>query len=162
MVSHRPFSDSKSSQVSRTLLSILAYINNALFFTNTSEIIPSAPITTGMTVTFVFHNFWVLLQGLDIYLSFCFLFIYSVVCRDGKAHYLAGSLFCCGCCLSLSLVVKLRFSNAFLSQSPREVSESHPPRWILGCPYTTCLYGQILISCSIPSWSSFLHSCVES
>ena len=66
-------SDSKSPQVSRTLLCILAYLNNAVVwmvsacllifkfsgpFINHLGIIPSTPITTGITVTFMIHNFF--------------------------------------------------------------------------------------------------------
>ena len=61
------------SQLSRTLLSILAGLNNAVVwivstflliykslspFTNPSGIVPSAPITTGITITFMFHSFF--------------------------------------------------------------------------------------------------------
>ena len=64
--------ESKSPQVSRTLLSILADHNNALVWivstrflifkssspcTNTFVIVPSASITIGITVTFMFHFF---------------------------------------------------------------------------------------------------------
>ena len=63
-------SDSKFPQVSRTLLSILAELNNAVVymvsncaliykyfipFTNPLGIVPSAPITIGITVTFMFQ-----------------------------------------------------------------------------------------------------------
>ena len=59
--------------VSRTLLSILAHLNNPLVwmastgllisrssspFTNPLGIVPSAPITTGITVSFMFHRFY--------------------------------------------------------------------------------------------------------
>ena len=50
-------------------------------FTNPLEIVPSAPITIGITVTE---------QGLDIHPSFRFLVIYSVICRDGNVHYLTS------------------------------------------------------------------------
>ena len=77
IVFHWSLSDSKSPQVSGPLLSILANLNNAGVgmvstslisnsaspFTNLSEIVPSALITIGITVTFIFHispnpNFW--------------------------------------------------------------------------------------------------------
>ena len=68
MVSHWSLSDSKSPQVSWTLLSILADVNNALvstlhviskssgLFINPLVTVPSAPITIGITVTFMFHS----------------------------------------------------------------------------------------------------------
>ena len=66
-------SDNKSPQVSRTLLSILADLNNTIgwmvstcplifkcsrLFINPLRIVPSAPTTTGITVTFMFHRFF--------------------------------------------------------------------------------------------------------
>ena len=73
MVFHRRLSDSKSPQVSRTLLSILAVFNNAVVwmvstrsptskssrpFINPSVTVPKAPITIGIIVTFMFHSFF--------------------------------------------------------------------------------------------------------
>ena len=72
MVFHCSLSDSKSPQVSRTLLSILAVLNNAVVwmvstrlptskssspFYNPSVTVPKAPITVGIIVTFMFHSF---------------------------------------------------------------------------------------------------------
>ena len=69
----RSSSDSKSPQVSRTLLSVLADLKNTVIkivsahppisyssspFPKAFWIVPSAPITTGITVTFVFHSFY--------------------------------------------------------------------------------------------------------
>ena len=66
-------SDSKSPQVSRTLLSILAVLNNAVVwmvstrpptsksfspFSNPLVTFPNAPITIGITVTCMFHSFF--------------------------------------------------------------------------------------------------------
>ena len=73
MVFRRSLSDSNSSQVSRTLLSILVDINNAALwtvstcsiifkspspFTNPLVTVPRALITTGIIVTFMFHSFF--------------------------------------------------------------------------------------------------------
>ena len=73
MVFHRRLSDSKSPQVSRTLLSILAVFNNAVVwmvstwsptskssrpFNNPLVTVPKAPITIGIIVTFMFHSFF--------------------------------------------------------------------------------------------------------
>ena len=72
MVHHKTWSDSKCLQVSRTLHSILANLHNAVvwiistrplisksssLFINPLVIAQSAPITTGITVTFMFHSF---------------------------------------------------------------------------------------------------------
>ena len=72
MVSHWSLSDSKSPQVSRTLLSILAVLNNVVVWIvstrpSTSKssspssnpvTFPNAPITIGIIVTFMFHSFF--------------------------------------------------------------------------------------------------------
>ena len=73
MVSHWSWSDNNSPQVSRTLLSILADLNNAVVWmvstcpvismssspcTNPLLTVPRAPITIGMIVTFMFHSFF--------------------------------------------------------------------------------------------------------
>ena len=73
MVFHWSLSDSKSPQVSRTLLSILAVLNNVVVwmvstrqptsnssspFSNPLVTIPNAPITLGIIVTCMFHSFW--------------------------------------------------------------------------------------------------------
>ena len=73
MVFHWRLSDSKSPQVSRTLLSILAVFNNAVVwmvstrsptskssrpFNNPLFTVPKAPITIGIIVTFMFHSFF--------------------------------------------------------------------------------------------------------
>ena len=84
MVFHRRLSDSKSPQVSRTLLSILAVFNNAVVwmvstrpptskssrpFNNPLVTVPKAPITIGIIVTFMFHSFFNYLAW-SMYLSF--------------------------------------------------------------------------------------------
>ena len=89
MVFSWKLSGSKSPQVSRTLLSILANLNNAVIWmvfarsliSNSSsplikpfEIIQSAPITINITISLMFHNFFLVLWwGLSTCLSSCFL-----------------------------------------------------------------------------------------
>ena len=73
MVFLRSLSDSKSPQVSRTLLSILAVLNSAVVwmvsthpstfkssnpFNNPLVTVPKAPITIGIIVTCMFHSFF--------------------------------------------------------------------------------------------------------
>ena len=73
MVFHWSLSDSKSLQVSRTLLSILAVLNNLVVwmvstrlpnskssspFYNPLVTVPNAPITIGIIVTFIVHCFF--------------------------------------------------------------------------------------------------------
>ena len=73
MVFHWSLSYSKSPQVSRTLLSILAVLNNGVVwmistrpptskssspFNNHLVTVPKVPITIGIIVTFMFHSFF--------------------------------------------------------------------------------------------------------
>ena len=73
MVLHWSLSDSKSPQVSRTRLRILAVLSNAVVwivstrpptskssrpFNDPLVIVPNAPITIGTNVTFMFHSFF--------------------------------------------------------------------------------------------------------
>ena len=73
MVFHWSLSDSKSPQVSRTRLRILAVLSNAVIwivstypstskssrpFNNPLVIVPNVPITIGTIVTFMFHSFF--------------------------------------------------------------------------------------------------------
>ena len=73
MVFRRSLSDSKSPQVSRILLNILAILNDVVVwmvstrpptikssspFRNPLVIIPNAPITVGIIVTCMFHSFF--------------------------------------------------------------------------------------------------------
>ena len=84
MVFHGSLSDNKSPQVSRTLHSILADLNNVVVwmvstrpliskssspFTNPLVSVSRTPITTGITVTFMFHSFFNFLAK-SRYLSF--------------------------------------------------------------------------------------------
>ena len=146
MVFHWSLSDSMSQDF-MTLLSILANLNNAVvlmvstcplisksssLFTNPLGIVPSAPITISITITFMFHSFiLVLQQGLDINLSFCFLLI--LLCGLLRGQYPLFSRFSFFCWLSLGLVIGLRLGDLFISQNPRELCASHSPGWILGC-----------------------------
>ena len=84
MIFHWSLSDSKSHQVSRTLLSILALLNNAVFwmvytrlptskssspFSNPLVTVPNAPIIIGIIVTCMFYSFFKSLAR-SRYLSF--------------------------------------------------------------------------------------------
>ena len=85
MVFHWRLSESKSPQVSRTLLSILAVFENAVVwmvstrlptskssspFSNPLITVPNAPITIDIFVTCMFHSFFNSLTR-SRYLSFC-------------------------------------------------------------------------------------------
>ena len=84
MVFHWSLSDSQSPQVSRTLLSIVADLNNAVVwivstrpviskssspFTNPLVTVLRVPVTIGIIVTFMFHSFFNSLSW-SRYLSF--------------------------------------------------------------------------------------------
>ena len=84
MVFHWSLSNSKSPQVSRTRISILAVLSNAVIwivsirpptskssrpFNNPLVTVPNAPITIGTIITFMFHSFFNSL-GRSRYLSF--------------------------------------------------------------------------------------------
>ena len=84
MVFHWNVSNSKSPQVSRTLFSILAVLNNVVvwmvsthplvfksssLFNNLLVTVPKVPITIGIIVTFMFHSFFKSLAR-SRYLSF--------------------------------------------------------------------------------------------
>ena len=109
MVFHWSLSDSKSPQVSRTLLSILAVLNNAVvwmfstrlpisqsssLFSHPLVTVPNAPITIRIIVTCMFHIFFQFLSNVEVLIPlFTFFQFYSVVSRDSKVDYFASSLF---------------------------------------------------------------------
>ena len=97
MVSHWNLSNNKSPQVSRILCSILADLNNAVVwmvfthpliskssssYINPLVTVPRAPITIGITVTFMFHSFFNSLVR-SRYLSF-FLFAFNFTLWSGR------------------------------------------------------------------------------
>ena len=90
MVFYWSLSNSKSLQVSRTFLNILAVLNNVVTwmvstrpliskssspFNNPLRTIPKALITSGIIVTFMFHGFLIPKKILGTYPSFHFLSI---------------------------------------------------------------------------------------
>ena len=99
MVFHWSLSDSKSPQVSRTRLRILAVLGNAVVwivstrpptskssrpFNNPLVIVPNAPITIGTIVTFLFHSFFNSLAR-SRYLSFFLLSFRFLLWSAGTA-----------------------------------------------------------------------------
>ena len=109
MVFHLSLSDRKSPQVSGTLLNILADLNSlavgmvstrstisrsSSHFNNPLMTVPRAPITIGITVTFMPHNFFSLpSQGRDTYPSFIFLSILLCGQLGQQSPQIASSLF---------------------------------------------------------------------
>ena len=121
-------------QVSKTLLSILAYLNNVLWMVSTHPLIsrpscplinplvsvPSAPITIGITVSFfMFHSysFLVLWQGRSTNLLFRFLSVLSSGQLErqnplfSRFTFFFFSFFFCW--LSLDLIVWPRLDDSF-------------------------------------------------
>ena len=108
MVFHWSLSDSKSPQVSRTLLSILAVLNNVVVWmvsappptsksssllNNPLVTVPNATITIGIIVTCMFHRFFQFPSKVEVLiLLFTFFQFYSVVSRDSKVDNFAISL----------------------------------------------------------------------
>ena len=99
MVFHWSLRDSKSPQVSRTRLSILAVLSNAVVwivstrpltskscrpFNNPLVTVPTSPITIGTIVTFMFHSFFNSLAR-SRYLSFFSLSFRSILWSAGTA-----------------------------------------------------------------------------
>ena len=109
--SHWSLSDSKSPQVSRTRLRILAVLSNAVVwivstrpptskssrpFNNLLVIVPKAPITIGTIVTFMFHSFFNSLAR-SRYLSFFSLSFRFILWSAGTAKStILQILFFCG------------------------------------------------------------------
>ena len=169
--SHWSLNDSKSPQVSKTLLSILAVLNNAVVWivsthpptsksssplNNLLVIVLKAPITIGIIVFFMFHNFFNSLTR-SRYLCFFSLSFSFILWSawDNKVHNFGSFFFCW---LLQGLVFWPRLGDPFVCQSPRGVSVCHSSGQILGCAYTICFYGQIKISCISPSRPPCPHS----
>ena len=160
MVFHWSLNDSKSPQVSGTLLSILAIFNNAVVWTvSTRPLIskssnpctnpfvtePSAPTTLGITVTLMFYIFFQFSNKFQVLISL-FAFFQSLW-SAGTAKSATRQVL--SYWLSLGLDVWSRLNDPFVSKNPRESCTSHFLGWILGCVYTICSYGQIKTSCTV-------------
>ena len=111
MVFHWSLRDSKSPQVSRTRLRILAVLSNAVVwivstrqptskssrpFNNPLVIVPNAPITIGTIITFMFHSFFNSLARSQ-YLSFFSLSFRFILWSTwtAKSTILQILFFCC-------------------------------------------------------------------
>ena len=168
MVFHSSLGDSKSPQVSRTLHSIQIDLNYAVvcivsilpLISNTSslfskllETVPSAPITIGITVTLIFHNFSALWQDPSICRSFLFL-LFSLYGPPEWQNPQDGKFFF-SCHLKVGLVLRSGLGDPFVSQNPRDFYVSHSLGQNLVCVCTIWCYCQILITCTILNRSSF-------
>ena len=107
MVFHWSLGDSKSHQVSRILLGILADLNNAVVWivsihhpiSNFSIPLKKplrtvVPITIGITITPMFYSFFKFSSKGQVFFSLSAFFYFQLeVCRDGKVHYTESYLF---------------------------------------------------------------------
>ena len=138
MVFHWSLGDSKSPQVSRTLLGILAVFNNAVVrmvstrsptskssrpFNNPLVSVPKEPIITGIIVTFMFHSFFHFSSKVKVLISlFTFFQFYSVLCRDRKVDNFADFLFFFLTIIRSGLPGEIRWSVS--------ISKSHRGLWV--------------------------------
>ena len=107
----------------------------------------------GFTVTFMFHSFFSSMARSKYSSVFSFSLIFTL-----WSARTVGSL---KKKQSLGLVFKLRLSDLFASQNPREFCVSHSPGRILVSTYTISQNGQIPISWTIHSGSLFPPSHVK-
>ena len=156
MVSHWILSDSKSPQVSRTLLSILAVLNDAVLwmvstrpptsksscpYNNSLVTVPKAPITIGIIVTFKFLSLFISLAR-SRYLSF-FSLSFSFICDQlgQQSRQFCKISFFLLIIIRSGLLAEIRWSVC-MSKSQRRFL-CHFLEQVLGCAYTICLYGLI-------------------
>ena len=150
-VFHISVSDNKFPQVSRTLLSILVELNNAVVwivstyplilkpscpFTNPLVTVPRAPITIGITVIFMFYGFFQFpskVQVLNLLsLSFSFTLWLAGTAKSTVLFFLLIIIRC-------DRLAEIKWSVC-ISKSQRSLCVSFSRT---GCAYTICLYGQI-------------------
>ena len=149
MVFHWSLSDSRSPQVSRTLLSILAVLSNAVIwivsthlptsessrpFNNPFNIVPKAPITIGTINTFMFHRFFNSLAR-SRYLSFFSHSFRFILWSTGTAKStIFQILFFLLIIIRSGLLAGIRWSVCML-KSHRSLCVSFSRT---GCAYTIC------------------------
>ena len=136
----------------KILLSILADLDNAvvwmvttcpLVYTSSSAFIkplltvPSAPTTTGITVTFMFHNFLVLWQGLPLFSRLSFFVDHHKVWFSG-------------------------LGDPFVSQNLSELYLSHSPEWIFmpDSIRISCVYILLVCISDSSSYSFFANKLI--
>ena len=152
MVSHWTLRNNKFPEVSRTLLSTLADLNDAVVWrVSTRPLISesSSPFINPLWLYRTYHLqlvslslsysivFWVFFSSLARFWCLCFFsFSFSFtkwLIKMAKSTIRQLLFFCC---LSLGLVVWPRLRDPFISQNLRVVCASHFPGQILGCTYT--------------------------
>ena len=166
MVFHWSLSDSKSPQVSRTLLSILAGFNNAVVwmvstrppisessrpFNNPLITVPKAPITIGTIVTLMFHSFFNSLAR-SRYLSFFSHFFSFILCQpEQQSRKFCKFSFFLSIIIWFGLLAEIRWSVC-MSKSHRSVYVSFSRTGAGLCIYHLFVWSN-LDSCIFPSGS---------
>ena len=118
--------------------------------------VPSAPITTVITVNLIFYTmFCSLARSKNLSIFSALLHFPSV---NGKIHLTASSLFCLF--VRYGLLARIWWSVYILKKNNKKTENFI--RLILVCAYTISLFGQISISCAIPSGQPFLPSLAQS
>ena len=162
MIFHWSLSDNKPLQVSRTLLSILAVLNNVVVwmvstrpptskssspYCNPFVTVPNTPISIGFIVTFVLHSFFNSLAR-SRYVSFLSHSFNFILWSAGTAkstilQVLSFFFFFFFFWLILGLVFWPRSSDPCVCQSPIGVYACYFLGQVLGFAYTICSYDQI-------------------
>ena len=153
MVFHWSLSDSKSPQVSRTLLSILAVLNNVVVwivstclptskssrpFSNPLVNVPNTPITIGIIVTCMFHSFFNSLARSRYLFFFSHSFSFILWSARTAKSTILQVLFCCW--LLLGLVFWRRLGDPCVCQSPIGVYVCYFLGQVLSFAYTIHYY----------------------
>ena len=138
MVFRWSLSDSKSPQVSRTLLSILAILSNVVVW-----MVSARPPNSRSSNCNWYNCHLHVLQLVQLPSKvevliplFPFFQFYSVVSRDSKVDYFASSFFFF--LILFSLVFWPRFGDPCVCQSPIGVHVCHFLGQVLDCAYTIC------------------------
>ena len=162
MVFYWRLSDRKFPQVSWTLLSILADLNNVVVwmvstrpptskssspFNNPLVIVPNAPITIGIIVTCMFHSFFNSLAR-SRYLSF-FLHSFSFILWSAGTVKSTILQVLFPLLLWLGLVFWPRLSDLCVCPNPIGVYVCYFPGQVLGCAYTIFIIVAVFLTTQI-------------
>ena len=167
MVFHWNLSDSKSPQVSRTRLSILAVLSNAVVwivstrlptskssrpFNNPLVTVPNVPITISTIVTFLFHGFFNSLAR-STYLSFFSLSFTFILWSAGTAKStILQILFFLLIIIRSGLLARIRWSVCML-KSHRSLCESFSRTLLLLLLLLLLYYSLGVLFICVSRWS---------
>ena len=145
MIFHWSLSDSKSLQFSKTLLNILANLNNSVVwmvstnpviskssspFTNPLVTVPRTPITISINITFIFHSFFNS-SARSWYLSFFSLsFNFTLLSAGTAKNTILQFLFLLLIIIRSGCLTDIRWSVCM--SKPFGVCVSHSPGLMLG------------------------------